>query len=96
VNLSRAFFIVEHLVIMNSMQSAQDIDPVTSTKSLPHGDESPKVDKPLSLQAEKTTLEPMKPLSPEDVQGPVNVEDAPTSPTPFASSYDAALDSPRL
>jgi hypothetical protein len=73
----------------------QDIDLVTSAKSVPVGGESPKMDKPPSLQTEKTTLEPTKPRSPEDAQGPVNVENAPTSLTPFTSSHDVVLDSLR-
>jgi hypothetical protein len=73
----------------------QNIDQVTSAKSVPEGGESPKVDKLPSLQAEKTMPESMKPLSPKDARGPVNVDDAPTSSTPFTSSHDATLDSPR-
>jgi hypothetical protein len=68
---------------------------IPSAKSAPDSGESPKVDKPPSLQAEKTTPKPMKPPSPEAAQGPVNIEDVPTSPTPFTSSYDTTLDSLR-
>jgi hypothetical protein len=39
----------------------QDINPIPSAKSVPVSDESPKVDKPPSPQAEKTTPEPLKP-----------------------------------
>jgi hypothetical protein len=37
----------------------------------------------------------MKPPSHEDERGPVNIEDVPISPTPFASSHESMLDSPR-
>jgi hypothetical protein len=54
------------------------------------------VDKPLGLQAEKTMPKPTKPPSTNVAGGPVNIEDVPISPTPFATSHDAMLDSPRL
>jgi hypothetical protein len=44
----------------------QDIGLVTSAKSVPEGGESTKVNKTPSLQAEKSTSKPMKPLRPDE------------------------------
>jgi hypothetical protein len=55
-----------------------------------------KVDKSLSPQAEKSTSEPSKPLSPKSAQGLADAEDAPPSPTHIASSCDIARTPPRL
>jgi hypothetical protein len=46
------------------MSVPQDINPDTSTKRAPARGESPKVDKPLSPQAETTVSDPLKPSSP--------------------------------
>jgi hypothetical protein len=74
----------------------QDINLVSSTKSVPIGSESSKVDKPSSPQAEKTTLEPSKPPSPGGTQSPADVDGALTSPTHAALSRNARNSSPML
>jgi hypothetical protein len=56
---------------------------------------SPKVDKPLSPQAEKSVSESLKPPSPKGVQNSIGAEGAPTSPTHATLSHDAAGTSPR-
>jgi hypothetical protein len=53
------------------------------------------VDKPLSPQAEKTTLEPSTPPSLKGAQSPINAKGTLTSLTHVTSSQDAAHDSPR-
>jgi hypothetical protein len=63
----------------------QDINPDSSAKSALVDGESPKVDKPLSPQAERTTPEPTKPSSTKDARGSPSDGGAPTSPTCAAS-----------
>jgi hypothetical protein len=48
-----------------------------------------------SLQANKTTLEPLKPPSLKGAQSPTAAEGAPTSPNHAASSHDATSNFPR-
>jgi hypothetical protein len=73
----------------------QDINTVPPAKSVPVDDESPKVDKPPSPQAEKTTPEPSKPPSPTGAQGLIGADGTLTSPTHTASGQDAANNSSR-
>jgi hypothetical protein len=90
------FFFIDYFVNCEPLCIVpQDMNPVSVEKSVPAGSEPPKVDKPQSPQAEKTTSEPPKPPSPKGVQGPINTEGASTSPTHVASSRDAASNSPR-
>jgi hypothetical protein len=70
----------------------QDINLVSFAKSVPASNESPKV---ASLQANKTTLEPLKPPSLKGAQSPTAAEGAPTSPNHAASSHDATSNFPR-
>jgi hypothetical protein len=74
----------------------QDINPESSVKSASAGGESPKVDKPLSPQAERTVPDSSKPLSPKGVLNNTSAESALTSPPHAASSHDAVDTSPRL
>jgi hypothetical protein len=73
----------------------QDIDSVSSIKSVPAGGESPKVDKPLSPPTENSMPEPSKLLSPESAQGRTGAEGTPTSTSCANSSHDAANIPPR-
>jgi hypothetical protein len=73
----------------------EDINPEPSTKGALAGGKSPKVDKPLSPQAERTMPDSSKPPSPKGVPNPAGAESAPTSPPYAASSHDAAGASPR-
>jgi hypothetical protein len=66
----------------------QDINQDSSTKSTPTGGESPKVDKPLSPQAERTAPDSLKPLSPKGVPGSPGAGGAPISPTCAAPDQD--------
>jgi hypothetical protein len=66
----------------------QDIDPVSSIKGVPTGSRSPKVDRHPSAQAEKTTQESLKPLSPSNAQGPTSTEGTLTSPFHATPSHD--------
>jgi hypothetical protein len=60
--LEDIFFITNYLGNHEPLcRVSQDINMVTSTKSLPVGSKSLKVDKPLSPQAEKATPDPSKP-----------------------------------
>jgi hypothetical protein len=59
----------------------QDINSDPSTKSAPVGGESPKVDKPLCPQTERTAPDPPKPSSPKSVRGSLDVGGALASPT---------------
>jgi hypothetical protein len=73
----------------------RDINLDSATKSALVGGESPKVDKPPSPQAEKSTLEPPKPPSPKGAQSPTGADGALTPPSRAASSHDAVGTSPR-
>jgi hypothetical protein len=82
----------------------RDINQDSSTKNTLAGGEFPKVDKPLSPQAEKIKPDSPKPSSPKDVQGSPGAGGAPTSPirvTPDqdpadASSVPGPTESPRM
>jgi hypothetical protein len=65
-----------------------DINQDSAAKSTPIGDESPKVDNPLSPQDGKTTPDSSKPSSPKGVQGSLGAGGALTSPTHGASDQD--------
>jgi hypothetical protein len=94
--LEYIFFITDYLVNREPLcRVPQDINPISSAMRVPVGGESPKVDKPLSPQAEKTTPEPLKPLSPTGAQSPISAGGTPTSPTHVASGHDDAHNSPR-
>jgi hypothetical protein len=67
-----------------------NINQDSTAKSTPVGDESPKVDKPLSPQDGKTTPDSSKPSSPKGVHGSPGAGGAPTSPTRGASDQDPA------
>jgi hypothetical protein len=73
----------------------RDINPASAAKTAPIGVESLKVDKPLSPQAKKSVLEPLKLPSPKGEQSPTSDKGALASPTHAASSHDAAGTSPR-
>jgi hypothetical protein len=59
-------------------------------KSAPADDESPKVDRPLSPQAERTAPNSPKPPSPKGARGSPSVGGAPTSPTHATPGQDPA------
>jgi hypothetical protein len=59
----------------------QDINLDPSTKCAPTGDESPKVGKPPSPQAERTVIDPPKLSSPKSERRSPGAGGAPTSPT---------------
>jgi hypothetical protein len=83
------FFITDYLVNREPLcRVPKDFNLVPSAKSVPVGSESPKVDKPPSPQTEKTTPEPLKPLSPTGAQSPVGAGGTPTTPTHMASGHD--------
>jgi hypothetical protein len=59
----------------------QDINQDSFTKSTPAGGESPKVEKPSSPQAERTTPDSLKPSRPKGVQGSPGASGTLTSST---------------
>jgi hypothetical protein len=68
----------------------QDINQDSLAKSTPTDGESPKVDKPSSSQAEKTTPDSLKPSNPKGPQGSPGVGGAPTAPTHAAPDHGPA------
>jgi hypothetical protein len=66
----------------------QDFNPDPFVKSVLADGEFPKVDKPLSPQAERTALDSLKPTSPKGVHGSPGVGSALTSSTRAASGQD--------
>jgi hypothetical protein len=68
----------------------QDINLDPSVKSALASGESSKVDKPLSPQAERTTLDSPKPSSPKIVRRSLGAGGAPTSPTRVSPVQDHA------
>jgi hypothetical protein len=74
----------------------QDINPKPSVKIALASGETPKVDKPLSPQAERIVPDSSKPPIPKGVPNPAGAESAPTCLPHAASSHDATGTSPRL
>jgi hypothetical protein len=68
----------------------QDINQDSSAMSTLSGGMSPKLDKPPSPQAEKTTPDSLKPSSPKDAQGSLGTGGALTSPTCSSLDQDPA------
>jgi hypothetical protein len=66
----------------------QGIDPFSSMKGVPTGGESPKLDKGLGPQAEKSTLDSLKPMSPRNAQGPTSTVGTLTSSFHATPSHD--------
>jgi hypothetical protein len=68
----------------------QDIHLASHAKKNPTESESPRVDKPLSPLARKSTLEMLKSPCLEDTEDPTGAKGAPTSPSNAGLGRDAA------
>jgi hypothetical protein len=82
-------FVTDYFVTCESLcRVPEDISPDYKTKSAPIGSESPKVEKPLSSQDEKSMPESLKPPSPKGARGALDAHCASPYPTRSASSHD--------
>jgi hypothetical protein len=73
----------------------QDIHSTSHAKETFVESESPKVDKPPSPSARKSTPDMSKALGPEDMEDPTSTKGIPTSPSDASLCRDAAHQSPR-